>query len=210
MSGMNLDFLSDLSVTPAEEFIKTKKKGVATAGIPIDGDFRVHRNGTISYAPDFKDKVGDNWLYFVFSKEWLQYPETAPSIAFISINHEKKPAKADVKKEGISVYIKERFLSLSTELWSINWEMRSFIDFKIEDKEVKIPIALLPKVVQRGSEKGTADYVKRENCVLMPITPSLTEDDYADMVQGAQDLAPEEAVEANDAIPADDTNEGAE
>jgi len=190
MSNLDLGFLSDLSVTPAEEFVKTKKGTASTSAIPIDGDFRMHRNGTISYAPDFKEKVGDKWLDFVFSKDWLQYPADKPSIAFININHEEKPAKADVKKEGSSVYVKERFLELASELWGINWEMRSFIDFKVEEQEVKIPIALLPKVVQRGADKGNADYVKRENCVLMPITPSLTEEDYADMAQGSQDLDP--------------------
>jgi len=210
MSGLDLGFLGDLSITPAEEFAK-KKVTTSTSAIPIDGDFRMHRNGTISFSDDFKAKVGEKWLDFVFSKEWLQFPKTAPSIAFININHEEKPAKADVKKEGSSVYVKERFLGLASELWGINWEMRSFIDFKVEDQEVTVPIALLPKVVQRGAEKGTADYVKRESCVLMPITPSLTEEDYADMAQGSQDLDPsadmasEEAVEANDTTPAEDT-----
>jgi len=137
---INLDFLSNLDVTPADELVKTKKPTFTKT--PIEGDFRIFRKGAIAFTEAFAAQVGDKWIDVVFSTDWLQYPAGQPAIAFININSEEKPAKADIKKDGTVTYIKERFLALSTELWGIDWENLAYVDFKLESPEVKVPIAL--------------------------------------------------------------------
>ena len=198
MSGLNLDFLSNLEVTTADEFA-AKKKVTGISQIPLEGDFRVMRNGSVIFSEAFRAQVDNNWLDIVFSKEWLQYPPNQPAVAFISITAEDNRAKADIKQEGKIAYIKERFLALSTELWGIDWENLSFVDFKLESPEVIVPVCLVPKVVQRGEKKGEPDYAKRENAKLIPIVPIISEVD----AEPAQ--AP--VAEDNTALPEDGTSD---
>ncbi len=174
---MKLDFLSDLNLEAPEMVRKSR----TTSQVPIEGDFRIFRNGSIEFTEAFRAKVNEKWIDVVFTSQWDAYPKDQQALCFININTTDKPAKADIKKEAKLAYLKEYFLKDATELWGINWETTSFIDFKLEDTQVNIKIAALPKKIQRGDEKGAPDYVRRENVVLIPITPIIDEDDDPQM-----------------------------
>ena len=156
---------------------KTERKSRTTPQVPIEGDFRIFRNGGIEFTEAFRAKVNEKWIDVVFTSRWDMYPKDKTPLCFININTIDKPAKADIKKETKLSYIKDYFLEDSAELWGIDWENTTFVDFKLEDTTVKIKIAALPKIIQRGEEKGAPDYVRRENVVLIPITPLLDAED---------------------------------
>jgi len=176
---MNFDFINDIEVAEPVKTVKTPS-GVGT--IPIDGHFRVLRNGSIVFTEQFaglltkvsgEDEVADRkWLDFVFSTDWPVYPQDKPAVCFLHINPFGKAAKADVKTEGTSTYIKNYFLEKAKELWNINWDETTYVDFKIEDVSMDIKIMHMPKIVQRGVDKGKPDYIRREDVTMSPISPT--------------------------------------
>jgi hypothetical protein len=172
------DFLENLDEDLLKVDLGKKKEKVV---YEMKGDIRIKRNGEISFSDSFRKKVGDKWVDFVFSKDWIQYPKDKPALCFINIC-DKGAALGDVKTEGTSVYIKERFLSKATELWGIDWDANGFIDFNVEPEGAEIKIALLPKIVARGEAKGAPTYVKRENAELLPIEPVEEDDDITDVI----------------------------
>ena len=171
---MNFDFLENLELVPMPE--KAKKESVS---YPLEGDFRVKHNGEIIFSEDFRKRVGTKWLDFVFSSEWIQYPKDKPNVAFVIINDDEKAARADVKTEGVSTYLKERFPAKAQELWGIDMKEHGFVDFKLEDPIIEVKIAFIPKVVARGADKGKPDYERRENVFFMPFVPILDQEDEA-------------------------------
>lgn len=200
---MNLDFLNDLNL----EAPKTERKSRATVQVPIEGDFRVFRNGGIEFTDAFRAKVNGKWIDVVFTSKWDAYPKDKQALCFININTIDKPAKADIKKETKLSYIKEFFLTEAAILWGINWEVSSFVDFKLEDTTIDIKIAALPKFIQRGDDKGDPDYVRRENVSLIPITPSNIEDLQMEIPfndDGEEETADEEPEDIDRADPIDD------
>lgn len=176
---MNFNFISDIEVP---EPVKEVRASTGVGTIPIDGHFRVLRNGSIVFTPEFasllakvddKGKVLDRkWLDFVFSSDWPVYPQDQPAVCFLHINPFGKAAKADVKTEGTSTYIKKYFLEKSTELWGIDWDKTTYIDFKIEDVSLDVKIMHMPKTTQRGEDKGKPDYIRREDVTMSPISPT--------------------------------------
>jgi hypothetical protein len=172
------DFLETLDQDLLKVETGKKKEKVV---YEMKGDIRIKRNGEITFSEEFRKKAAGKWIDFVFSKEWIQYPKDKPAICFINICDEKS-ALADVKTEGTSVYVKERFLEKATELWGIDWDACGYTDFTVAEEGADIKIALLPKVVARGEGKGAPTYVKREDAVLLPIEPVEEEDDITDTI----------------------------
>ena len=161
---MDLSFLSDMTVKEAP-----KSKAPATQSTPINGDIRIRRAGKIEFTEAFKNKVGDSWIDMFFAHDWLQYDKEKPNVCFININKEDKAPKADIKGEGTSVFIKNEFWAKAVEIFKLDPEV-PYADLTMEDIPVTVPIALIPKVVQRGADKGSVTYVKREAIVLYPLT----------------------------------------
>lgn len=170
---MELDFLNDLNLEAPDVVRKTR----TTSQVPIEGDFRIFRNGGIEFTEAFRAKVNKKWIDVVFTSNWDSYPKDKQALCFININTIDKPAKADIKKETKLSYIKDFFLKEAASLWHIDWENTSFVDFKMEDTTIDIKIAALPKFIQRGDDKGDPDYVRREDVSLIPITPIIDETD---------------------------------
>lgn len=168
---MDFSFLKNLNESLIEP-VKAKKEPVV---YPIEGDFRVKHNGTIIFSDEFRERVGGKWIDIIFSDEWFQYPKENPACAFIIINDEEKPLKADIKAEGKLTYLTEKFVPKAQEFWGFDFQERGFVDFKIEPKGAAVKIALIPKVVARGEAKGSPDYTRRENVILFPFTPVLDE-----------------------------------
>lgn len=161
---MDLSFLGNVQIeTPLEA---PKNRTVST---PIEGDIRIWKSGKIAYSDDFKVRAGEKWLDLFSSKRWLQMPKDVPTVMFININEEEKPSKADIKGEGTCVAIKTQLFTEAAEVLGFDPEL-SFVDLSLDTTPVKVPIALIPKVVQRGAEKGSDTYVKRENITLYALT----------------------------------------
>lgn len=161
---MDLSFLSNMEVAAAPE-----KAARIQTQLPINGDIRIHRTGKISFSENFAAIVGEKWLDIFFAHDWVQYDKTQPNVCFINISNDEKPAKADVKSAGTSVFVKNEFWKGASEFFGFDAEL-SFVDMLMEDVEVKVPIALIPKKVQRGVDKGNITYVQRENVTLQPLT----------------------------------------
>lgn len=193
---MKLDFLNDLNL----EAPKVERKSRTTSQVPIEGDFRVFRNGGIEFTDAFRAKVNGKWIDVIFTSKWDAYPKDKQALCFININTTDKPAKADIKKETKLSYIKEFFLKESKDLWGIDWENIAFVDFQLEDTTVDVKIAALPKFIQRGEDKGAPDYVRRENVSLIPITPIFDEEDPQMEIPFNED----EQEDLNEADPIDD------
>ena len=157
---MDLGFLSNMEVA-APEMPAKRSQG----GTPINGAMRIRKAGKVEFSDDFRTLVNEKWLDLFFSHNWLQYDKANPNILFLCINDEEKPAKADVKSEGTSVYVKEYLWAEAAEVFGFDPEL-SFVDLVLEDAELPVPIALLPKRIQRGEEKGNMTYTKRENITL--------------------------------------------
>lgn len=163
---MDLSFLTNMEVAEAP-----KGKAPATQSTPINGDMRIRRAGKIEFTEEFKNVVGDKWIDIFFAHDWLQYDKEKPNVCFINISNEEKAPKADIKGEGTSVFVKNEFWVKAAAFFNFEPEL-SYVDLSMEDITVPVPIALIPKTVQRGADKGSITYVKRENVTLQPLTVS--------------------------------------
>ncbi len=160
---MDLSFLQNLTITAPEP----KAKAVRT-GIPMEGEIRIRKTGKIEFSDEFRKRVNGNWIDLFFAHKWLQYDIKQPNVLFLNITTEENRAKADVKAEGISAFVKESFWAEAAATMDFDPEL-AFVDLKVVNMEVPVPIALLPKTVQRGEEKGNVTYVQREKVTLNPV-----------------------------------------
>lgn len=194
---MNLDFLKSLEIAaPA-----AKAKAVRT-GTPLEGEIRIRKTGKIEFSEEFRTRVNGNWIDMFFAHKWLQYDQTKPNVLFLNITDgEKNRAKADIKAEGTSVFVKDSWNELAEGL-GFNPEL-SYVDLNVVNMEIPVPIALIPKTVQRGEDKGNTTYVQREKVILNPVVlcdifsspeePEVIEDET--VTEREEDIEVEEAIE---------------
>lgn len=202
---MDLSFLSNLTITAPEAKARTVR-----SGIPLEGSIRIRKTGKIEFSEEFRKQVNGNWIDLFFAHKWLQYDMTKPNVMFVNITTENNRAKADVKVEGISSFIKELFWAEAASTLGFDPEL-SFVDLQVVNMDVFVPIALLPKTVQRGDEKGNVTYVQREKATLYPVvlcdmfTSANATDENIDVV-----MEDDDQVTDTQELPFDDEDEDAE
>jgi hypothetical protein len=73
---------------------------------------------------------------------------------------------------GKQTAIAERVVPLMPELFEVHWEENRYVDLKIRtDIPIVSPNGVyhLPKVVQRGEDRGKPTYVRREEIEVFPV-----------------------------------------
>lgn len=196
---MDLGFLESLELTPVPE----KKGNTGRPAAPLEGDLRLHKSGRVVFSDSFRELVGEKWIDLFFANKWLQYPKDQPNVLFLCINDKEKPAKADIKSEGTSVFVKDQFWFEASPALGFEFDL-PYIELVLETTEVPVPIALLPKIVQRGADKGADTYVQREDITLrvLSLHPAFArvvdEEPQAEIAEESSDNTEEEAVNLDD------------
>lgn len=182
---MSFDFLKNIRFKETTPEPTPRKVTKNPEGLTL----RVYRNGRVypsqqlvekfnlEYNVNAEGKLTGNGIDFFSAHNWGPYPKDMPNLIFLAFVPRNNP-KVDLfltrRTEKTSVLTQA---PVSTELWNTimtiypHLEDASYIDLTISEDQVVVTednIYNLPKVVSRGENKGTAQYVRRENIALFP------------------------------------------
>jgi len=202
--NFNLDALQNVALSTVVKPAKTK-----TEKLPVTGDIKVFKNGSIFYSKEFAAKVGKDGLDFVNSVDWTMYAPAieagAPELVFIAITSLEDPklsAKVDVRTRksddtGAVAGVRKNLIPMLVELYDLNPEFKSVELQVMFDNEVPASennIYYIPKTFTSGAKKGENDSVRRENTIFWPLV--IAEADLGDIIE--EELTEVEAAEVVD------------
>ena len=105
-------------------------------------------------------------------------PKSMPKVELFSnvkYNDDGTPQNS-VMDQGATTYGKETLLPLLKEVYGVEPNEAGYIDLEINPtfnlrERVSNGIFIIPKTIIRGEKKGKADYLRRENIDIFPMTP---------------------------------------
>jgi len=129
--------------------------------------------------------------------------------AFQSTSYNKDDGMPDrtIYDLGANTRMKEFLVPTLETVFDINWEENRYVDIVVrEDIQIKSPndVYHIPKVVQRGEDKGKPTYVRRENIDVFPIQLAEGYVTNADTAL-AQEVAEAESTTPTDEVPQETT-----
>lgn len=186
-------FLSTLELAPVKSAV-TRTVSSDNKN-PLTADIRVFRNGSVypskaaveqlNLAYTSRGMSQGNALDVIDSRDWPQYPATAPQQAvfiavipksapktdlfgFTKYNEDNTPL-SDVLTQGSSSFGKE-LLELLADVYETTVESmfhgENFVDLVITQDKLPASngIYWFPKAIARGPKKGEIEMIRRENC----------------------------------------------
>jgi hypothetical protein len=229
---MGIRVWKDGSIFPSRTLVDTYNLEYPKATVTIidvhneDGSLKKDAEGkqVVKRTVSFPEGSTANGLDIFALADWTQVDETvrANKLILVGITSKSMPKvevfsnvkynddgtpQNSVMDQGATTYGRETLLPLVKSVYGMEPGENGYIDLEINPSfnlksKVANGVFLIPKTIVRGEKKGHADYLRRENIDVLPMTPVVPVQSTIDQTSTAIAEMPQDIAESVSSVPA--------